>query len=166
MSQSIPPPRRKSCKACVKAKRRCDLLTPQCSRCFQKSLDCIYEGQPPKRRQHAPNPANALTTLSIPYAAITAPSDPSIQPMPSFMDLPELNFEAASYEMPLDFNAGSEFMEFIPQLPLPPFPEDYPTPETAAASDTSTKIYSHEDYDHVEDICVCGMTCLPSKHSR
>ncbi|EED15648.1 conserved hypothetical protein [Talaromyces stipitatus ATCC 10500] len=35
-------PRRKSCKACAKAKRRCDLLLPVCSRCSQRRLDCEY----------------------------------------------------------------------------------------------------------------------------
>lgn len=34
--------RKKSCRACVKAKRRCDLGYPCCKRCFSKSLDCVY----------------------------------------------------------------------------------------------------------------------------
>jgi hypothetical protein len=34
--------RKKSCKQCVKAKRRCDLGYPCCKRCFSKSLDCAY----------------------------------------------------------------------------------------------------------------------------
>ncbi|KAF7860360.1 hypothetical protein EAF04_008487 [Stromatinia cepivora] len=34
--------RRKACEGCVKAKRRCDLLLPTCSRCKIKSFDCIY----------------------------------------------------------------------------------------------------------------------------
>ena len=37
-----PPPRRKSCSACVKAKRRCDQLAPTCSRCIEKNLACTY----------------------------------------------------------------------------------------------------------------------------
>lgn len=35
-------PRRKSCRACAKAKRRCDLFLPVCSRCNQRGLDCEY----------------------------------------------------------------------------------------------------------------------------
>ncbi|KAF2003923.1 hypothetical protein P154DRAFT_74286 [Amniculicola lignicola CBS 123094] len=35
--------RRKSCQACVKAKRRCDLSFPRCKRCVDKSLDCKYK---------------------------------------------------------------------------------------------------------------------------
>jgi hypothetical protein len=34
--------RRKSCTACVKAKRRCDLGFPFCKRCVIKGLDCRY----------------------------------------------------------------------------------------------------------------------------
>lgn len=35
-------PRRKSCTACAKAKRRCDLALPVCSRCSLRQLDCCY----------------------------------------------------------------------------------------------------------------------------
>lgn len=35
-------PRRKSCRACAKAKRRCDLVLPVCSRCSQRRLNCEY----------------------------------------------------------------------------------------------------------------------------
>jgi hypothetical protein len=34
--------RRKSCTACVKSKRRCDLEYPSCRRCLLKGLDCTY----------------------------------------------------------------------------------------------------------------------------
>ncbi|KAF2643489.1 hypothetical protein P280DRAFT_394167 [Massarina eburnea CBS 473.64] len=34
--------RKKSCRQCVKAKRRCDLGYPCCKRCFTKALDCAY----------------------------------------------------------------------------------------------------------------------------
>ncbi|KAI1111660.1 hypothetical protein F5Y14DRAFT_424382 [Nemania sp. NC0429] len=37
-----PPPRRKSCAACIKAKRRCDLRQPSCLRCWQRKIDCSY----------------------------------------------------------------------------------------------------------------------------
>ncbi|OCL15266.1 hypothetical protein AOQ84DRAFT_384152 [Glonium stellatum] len=36
--------RRKSCGACVKSKRRCDLGYPCCKRCFSKGLVCQYRG--------------------------------------------------------------------------------------------------------------------------
>ena len=34
--------RKKSCQACVKAKRRCDLGYPICKRCLTKGLHCKY----------------------------------------------------------------------------------------------------------------------------
>jgi len=42
MSQEKPSARRKACDACVRAKRRCDLLYP-CKRCVEKNIDCVYQ---------------------------------------------------------------------------------------------------------------------------
>ncbi|KAK3318950.1 hypothetical protein B0H66DRAFT_253510 [Apodospora peruviana] len=42
MERGNPPPRRKSCAACIKAKRRCTLEIPACLRCSQRQLDCKY----------------------------------------------------------------------------------------------------------------------------
>lgn len=39
---STAPPRRKSCGACVAAKRRCDLALPSCSRCRHRDIVCEY----------------------------------------------------------------------------------------------------------------------------
>lgn len=155
MTTTIPPPRRKSCTACVKAKRRCDLLTPQCTRCFQKSLECVYHGQVPRKKNL--NPCGFNNAVFPRQAAFAPTSDPSMQPGPILLDLPDFNFDAMSYEMPYDFNAGQAFMDFVPSFPIPPFPAEYPTPDSLASnasSDASAKIYSHEDYDHLDDICV------------
>ncbi|KAF7560749.1 hypothetical protein G7046_g3408 [Stylonectria norvegica] len=43
-----PPSRRKSCAACIKAKRRCDFAVPACLRCSQRHIPCQY----PARRPH------------------------------------------------------------------------------------------------------------------
>lgn len=40
--------RRKSCAACVKSKRRCDLEYPFCRRCLVKGLDCVYPTSSPR----------------------------------------------------------------------------------------------------------------------
>lgn len=42
IERANPPPRRKSCQACIKAKRRCDLGQPACLRCTQRLLECQY----------------------------------------------------------------------------------------------------------------------------
>ncbi|KAH6888000.1 hypothetical protein B0T10DRAFT_489281 [Thelonectria olida] len=41
-----PPPRRKSCAACIKAKRRCDMALPACLRCSQRRIACSYPSRP------------------------------------------------------------------------------------------------------------------------
>jgi hypothetical protein len=52
MPSTVPPPRRKSCDHCIRAKRRCDLNSP-CSRCSEKGLDCSYKSiGSTKRAQH------------------------------------------------------------------------------------------------------------------
>jgi hypothetical protein len=43
--------RKKSCQACVKAKRRCDLGYPLCKRCLSKGLDCRYPNANAKLRE-------------------------------------------------------------------------------------------------------------------
>lgn len=53
-----PPPRRKSCLACVKSKRRCDQALPSCLRCAQRRIPCEYpsrnrRAQPLQEAQHA-----------------------------------------------------------------------------------------------------------------
>ncbi|KAK4212698.1 hypothetical protein QBC37DRAFT_187156 [Rhypophila decipiens] len=55
--RSNPPPRKKSCGACIKAKRRCTLEVPACQRCSQRQLNCQYPaGSMPKRNTPRPPP--------------------------------------------------------------------------------------------------------------
>ncbi|EFY87877.1 hypothetical protein MAC_06125 [Metarhizium acridum CQMa 102] len=37
---------RRSCDSCAKAKHRCDLHTPRCSRCIKKRARCVYANEP------------------------------------------------------------------------------------------------------------------------
>lgn len=43
-----PPPRKKSCAACIKAKRRCDFAVPACLRCSQRHIQCEYPSRTPR----------------------------------------------------------------------------------------------------------------------
>ncbi|KAL7924856.1 hypothetical protein ACQKWADRAFT_260018 [Trichoderma austrokoningii] len=45
-----PPPRRKSCAACIKAKRRCDFAVPACLRCSQRRIQCEYPPRMPRAK--------------------------------------------------------------------------------------------------------------------
>jgi hypothetical protein len=44
---------RRSCAACAKAKHRCDLRTPKCSRCVKRNYDCTYANEPLTSRTSA-----------------------------------------------------------------------------------------------------------------
>ena len=161
MSQGSPYPRRKSCNACIRAKRRCDLSDPQCTRCLQKSIECVYNGQLPRREYYSPSGSSStVNALQISRLGVTTTADPSIQPAPALLHLPEFNFDAVSFEFSENFNPGLAFLESVPSFPLPPFPDDYPTPDTLLTNNTSARTYSHEDYDHIQDILVRAIFML------
>lgn len=52
-----PPPRKKSCAACIKAKRRCDFAVPACLRCSQRRIQCEYPSRTPRTKVRAPSHA-------------------------------------------------------------------------------------------------------------
>ncbi|TLS30867.1 hypothetical protein PpBr36_03321 [Pyricularia pennisetigena] len=128
-----PPPRRKACQGCIKAKRRCDLGFPTCLRCSHRHIECLYDsavsingsssGIPPsrparfaKKRQtqatsgHAASEA-ASQPLSLSGTYGTATNidglsfldDPSLTSLPVFDDAPPSGFP------------GSKTAEFIPK---------------------------------------------------
>ena len=63
---------RRSCQACVKAKRRCDMSTPKCGRCNSKRLSCAYENEP--LTQPALSAAHPWS-VSAPAAAVPCVED-------------------------------------------------------------------------------------------
>lgn len=74
IERANPPPRRKSCLACIKAKRRCDLGQPACLRCTQRLLECRYDLRgstvrdhlgPRPMTQHADMTAGSTSTSSF-----------------------------------------------------------------------------------------------------
>lgn len=77
-----PPPRRKSCGECVKAKRRCDQQAPSCSRCRKKGFDCIYVAPPSEhRRLRTPATPQPQFDFSAPPDLSTHPAIDFDQPM-------------------------------------------------------------------------------------
>jgi hypothetical protein len=61
--------RQKACLACTKAKRKCDKALPECERCVEYDIECVYPERHRRRRDRPPpateNPADALeSTLS------------------------------------------------------------------------------------------------------
>jgi len=72
-----PPPRRKACAACIKAKRRCTQESPVCLRCCQRGLECKYPSAPPPAKlrplRDAPSHHQA-PQLHMPLGVITSSS--------------------------------------------------------------------------------------------
>ncbi|KAF5694763.1 hypothetical protein FDENT_891 [Fusarium denticulatum] len=71
MERNDPPARRKSCQACKKARRRCDLARPTCQRCAQRNIHCHYPYAPPLRE------STSCIQPEIPVTEIDASITPS-----------------------------------------------------------------------------------------
>lgn len=57
-----PPPRRKSCSACIKAKRRCEYAgAPACMRCAQRNVPCDFS--PAQQQQRASTTPQRVTSM-------------------------------------------------------------------------------------------------------
>ncbi|CAP71601.1 uncharacterized protein PODANS_6_520 [Podospora anserina S mat+] len=95
VERNNPPPRRKSCSACIKAKRRCTQETPACQRCTQRSLACQYpEGRVSKR------PLPASTPSNNPSHSLTGP--------PSALPTPGSSWDFAVWENPSAYPESQE----------------------------------------------------------
>jgi hypothetical protein len=84
-----PPPRRKSCLACTKARRRCDQASPACQRCAQRSIDCQYP-------QGAKSKSGPMLVLS------PAPVSPSIHMSGAEQQIESMFDLVATSPAPLD----------------------------------------------------------------
>ncbi|TAQ86116.1 hypothetical protein B7494_g5558 [Chlorociboria aeruginascens] len=103
------PPHRRSCLACVKAKRRCDLTLPTCQRCLTKALTCDYSGlgngaplSAPSANQEQTNvsPAGWLPNESLEsHDAIAAPTFEERQDGTDFADPAWLSTTSSSHQV-------------------------------------------------------------------
>lgn len=112
-----PPPRRKSCAACTRAKRRCDLSWPACQRCSGRGITCHY----PQRRSPAsatvPFPAPDEITPAVPDFSIDALMDDFWSTEACSVDsLPLPDFTAPTIEMPR--KSPGTLSDFSPRDPL------------------------------------------------
>lgn len=155
---SPPPPRRKSCGECVKAKRRCDLLTPKCTRCFQKTLDCRYVREPRAQPNAASQgPAGQLVRRR---PAVQAPFEAEI---PSVVDPRQLKrLDPSPATSP---EAGAELFVMAnsfwnESIPRPPSTTNWLTP---APPTNSQIVYQSEDYNKMNAICVRASRSSPQR---
>lgn len=65
---------RRSCQGCVKVKRRCDLLFPECTRCVKKGVRCHYVNIPLSAQSNAP-PEHRITKSRSPDSNNSTPDD-------------------------------------------------------------------------------------------
>ncbi|KAK1755582.1 hypothetical protein QBC47DRAFT_445759 [Echria macrotheca] len=94
VERANPPPRRKSCAACIKSKRRCSLDSPACQRCVHRRIDCEYPDAVPRRRplrmgmggsssSGASTPDVAAVAAAAPGGAINSAHGLSVPPSSS-----------------------------------------------------------------------------------
>lgn len=145
--RSNPPARRKACDACIKAKRRCNLVQPTCGRCSLRRIQCQY--QPEQRRHDSMQPslqtssrstvaetldpfqpadtltADALATYFTGSMSDIADLSPSCEPQPTyfpFLDFDHMSSESAS-SSPLDSINPPQGLFAGPEQVILPYPD-------------------------------------------
>ena len=108
MDLGTPPLRRKSCGACVRAKRRCDLGRPACARCSQLHIRCRYSG---------PSTALSARGNSRPEGASSKGSESSIAS--ELLDGSQDLIRASSYEICPDLLEPDGFVAQTNGITLP-----------------------------------------------
>ncbi|KAH8680017.1 hypothetical protein BGZ60DRAFT_242153 [Tricladium varicosporioides] len=103
---------RRSCSACARAKHRCDLQTPRCSRCVKRNTTCIFVNEPLTAKSPLPPAPNASTISTNREANDTNLSLVRLQSARNHLsDTPEL---------PLTIGAGyHDPFDTLPQTGLP-----------------------------------------------
>ncbi|KAL1878438.1 hypothetical protein Plec18167_004510 [Paecilomyces lecythidis] len=110
-------PRQKACIACAESKRKCDKKIPECQRCVDRDVDCVYP-QPKRRRrdriarEHQPSDLQGYTDVNNLGASLDFQEwDPIL---PSDLDLTFAN-ETVPYIQPVSISAVDQpFLETLP----------------------------------------------------
>ncbi|TPX06804.1 uncharacterized protein E0L32_002300 [Thyridium curvatum] len=86
LERTNPPPRRKSCAACIKAKRRCDNGQPACLRCSRRRITCQYPSNSTGGTGMATAPATpgAEITALVPSAQVPSSDAVAENHMPTW----------------------------------------------------------------------------------
>lgn len=104
-----PPPTQKACFACAGSKRRCDKQLPECQRCLDRDVDCVYPQ--PKRRRRDPIAHDSQTEL-LP----ALPNNVDVDALGSALDFGEWDAAGA---VDLDASLSDVMVPYIPTLPAP-----------------------------------------------
>ncbi|RSL51835.1 hypothetical protein CEP53_008297 [Fusarium sp. AF-6] len=102
-----PPPRRKSCAACTKAKRRCDFAAPACLRCSQRCIPCHYPSRTPRGQTTTTSSSSPETIMP---GLLTNESASSTPPAVGQLDEPIVDdFNAVIADIDTNFNELASF---------------------------------------------------------
>ena len=136
IERANPPPRRKSCAACIKAKRRCDLGQPACLRCTQRLLECRYEAGPlsarSRRAADGEKPPAATATVDansfLPFV-LDIPDDSGPAANDTASGLPGISTLAEqSLDAEFDFlspDLDMDMLQFMQDVPADPPVDDF-----------------------------------------
>ncbi|KAI0965888.1 hypothetical protein F4678DRAFT_310404 [Xylaria arbuscula] len=161
LERGNPPPRRKSCAACIKAKRRCDLRQPSCLRCSQRRIDCSYPVPPHDRRR-----GNDDVSMTPSLSSSSSPSETSpkvqqqqqqqqAQPQeimmkdPSFADPATATTGSSSWDTGFEFNIDlySSYHDSCPSFPNISF-DDPPGFQGLEFLDDDVVMMGHQQHNH------------------
>ena len=159
---------RRSCNACARAKKRCDLFFPQCSRCQSRSLRCFYANEPThasfgrtadeQSRQAAP-PNVASSTEHEVHPSQPYPSDGGVN---RGFQFPRLTFQYPSfYGVPLTLD--TETVRFL-VVHLTSFPATFA--ETGTAPFINLDVYENRLPEAITDIWTLCAAVSPSASSN
>ncbi|KAF7947482.1 hypothetical protein EAE96_008569 [Botrytis aclada] len=116
--------RKKACTACVKAKRRCDLLLPVCSRCNIKEMDCVYVNEVSRKKSTRSTQRTKSTTVpveSIATAQIFADSYEACLDSLPYDNIPLLDYQdqQSNRDLTLWNSTSTTALSFSPDISFP-----------------------------------------------
>ena len=159
-TSSPPPPRRKSCSECAKAKRRCDLGNPTCSRCTKQNLDCVYARLAAEWRtiRTPGDTANSSRIGSTPGFAVWSTDEFPAYTVPDLVEDLVLGDDPDA-DLGLETTLLDNQNKSINALTWQPEECGIPKPAQVLPHLTSTETplrptYRQEDYQKMEKICV------------
>jgi hypothetical protein len=149
------PPRQKSCNACVRAKRRCDVAAPACARCRNKGLQCIYG-------------SSDLQTTSQTHSANLVPSTATQVQYSEIREAPTASQSFIGYEtaatMSIDMSSHLDLNETIDWSLLMSNIDDFITPDRLMAQqddDEPEVVHSGDIYQARVVFCVKQIKTWP-----
>ncbi|KAI0965916.1 hypothetical protein F4678DRAFT_451228 [Xylaria arbuscula] len=131
--------RQKACISCADSKRRCDKEQPECRRCIDKDLDCVYP-QPKRRRRDLGTTSETQPVQNPVVSSVDEREQAAYLPLPDYPHVNSNTHPNAVGEDDSDFgywdlttadNLEMPFLDdtIIPYVPKTTAPNHYPDQE-------------------------------------